>query len=75
MQRPSKTFVTCNNRRQQALPQRDLDQIRPLYEHMLSPGVNTIEVEVIAGLPRGAPKSGTGSDIEIEKTMLFVHLQ
>ena len=75
MQRPSKTFVTCNNRRQQALPQRELDQIRPLYEHTLSPGVNTIEVEVIAGLPRGAPKSGSGSDIEIEKITLFVHSQ
>ncbi|KAL9126219.1 MAG: hypothetical protein Q9217_004699 [Psora testacea] len=75
MQRPSKTFVTCNNRRQQALPQRELDQIRPLYEHVLSPGVNTIEVEVIAGLPRGAPKSGLGSDIEIEKITLFIHLQ
>ena len=75
MQRPSKTFVTCNNRRQQALPQRELDQVRPLYEHLLSPGINTVEVEVIAGLPRGAPKSCSGSDVEIEKVTLFVHLQ
>ena len=75
MQRPSKTLVTCNNRRQQPLAQRDLDQIRPIYEHVLSPGVNTIEVEVIAGLPRGAPKTGSGSDIEIEKITIFVHLQ
>ncbi|KAL9101567.1 MAG: hypothetical protein Q9163_003196 [Psora crenata] len=75
MQRPSKTFVTCNNRRQQALPQRELDQIRPLYEYVLSPGVNTIDVEVIAGLPRGAPKTDAGSDVEIEKITTFLYLQ
>jgi len=75
MHRPSKTFVTCNHHRQQALPQRDLDQMRPLYEHALTPGINTIEVEVIAGLPRGAPKTGSGPEVEIEKIALFVHYQ
>ena len=49
--------------------------MRPVYEHILSQGVNTIEVEVIAGLPRGAPKTGSGSDIEIEKITLFIHVQ
>lgn len=75
MQRPSKTIVTCNNRRQQALPQRELDQMRPLYDHVLSAGMNTIEVEVIAGQSRGASKAGSGPDIEIEKFTVFVHYQ
>lgn len=37
------------------------------------PGTNTIEVEVIAGLPRGAPKTGSGPEIELEKYIVFVH--
>ena len=74
-QRPSKTFVTCNNRRLQALPQADPDQRQPVYEHKLMPGTNTIEVEVIAGMPRGTPKAGTGPDIELEKFTVFAHYQ
>ena len=75
MQRPSKTLVTCNNRRLQGIVQQDQDQVRPVYEYTLMPGVNTLEIEVVAGLPRGAPKTGLGSDIEIEKTTVFAHLQ
>lgn len=73
MHRPSKTFVTCSNRRQQALPQETLDQSHPVYETRLQPGMNTIEVEVIAGLPRGAPKTGSGPEIELEKITVYVH--
>lgn len=38
------------------------------------PGVNRIEVEMIAGSPRGAPKTGPGQDIELEKITVFVNL-
>lgn len=75
LQRPSRTFVTCNNRRVQALAQPELDQRRPIFEHKLTPGTNIIEVEVIAGTPRGAPKTGSGPDIEIEKFIVFAHYQ
>ncbi len=67
--------MTCNNRRVQALAQQELDQRRPVFEHKLIPGTNTIELEVIAGLPRGAPKTGSGSEIEIEKFTVFAHYQ
>ena len=75
LHRPSKTFVTCNNRRVQALAQPELDQRRPIFEHKLIPGTNTIEVEVIAGMPRGAPKTGSGPEIELEKFIVFAHYQ
>ena len=75
LHRPSRSFVTCNNRRIQALAQPELDQRRPIFEHKLVPGTNTIEVEVIAGMPRGAPKTGTGPEIEIEKFIVFAHYQ
>ena len=75
LHRPSRTFVTCNNRRIQALAQPELDQRRPIFEHKLSPGTNTIEVEVIAGASRGAPKTGSGPEIEIEKVIVFAHYQ
>ena len=74
-QRPSKTFVTCNNRRLQALSQEGVDHGRPVYEHKLMPGTNTIEIEVIAGMPRGAPKIGNGPDVELEKFTVFAHYQ
>lgn len=38
------------------------------------PGVNRIEVEMIAGPPRGAPKTAPGQDIELEKITVFVNL-
>ena len=75
MQRPSKTFVTCNNRRLQALVPSDSSHQQPTYEFKLHPGTNTIEVEVIAGMPRGTPKIGNGPDIELEKITVFAHYQ
>lgn len=38
------------------------------------PGVNRIEVEMIAGPARGAPKTGPGQDVELEKMTVFVNL-
>jgi len=79
MHRPSKTVVSCStlsNPRLQPLPQRgDPDIRRPVYETRVLPGVSAIDVEVIAGPPRGAPKVGSGQEIEFEKITLLVHLQ
>ena len=52
----------------------DVDPRRPLYDVRVMPGVNRIDVEMIAGPPRGAPKVGPGQDIELEKTTIFVNL-
>ncbi|KAF6233473.1 hypothetical protein HO173_008405 [Letharia columbiana] len=76
MHRPSKTIVSCGNNRLEPTRQAgEPDPRRPVYETRLVPGVNSIEVEIIAGPPRGAPKVGSGQDIEFEKITVFVHLQ
>ncbi|KAL2058243.1 hypothetical protein ABVK25_001861 [Lepraria finkii] len=76
MHRPSKTVVSCGTTRLHQIPQTGEPDIRrPIYETRVVPGVNTIEVEVIAGPPRGAPKVGSGQEIEFEKFTVFVHLQ
>jgi len=79
MHRPSKTVVSCStlsNPRLQPLPQRgEPDMRRPVYETRVLPGVSAIDVEVIAGPPRGAPKVGSGQEIDFEKFTIFVHLQ
>lgn len=76
MLRPSKTIVSCGNNRLIQIPQTgEPDPGRPIYETRIVPGVNSIEVEVIAGPPRGAPKVGSGQEIEYEKFTVFVHLQ
>ena len=77
MHRPYKIFVTVNNNRIVPTPQRadeSSDSRKSLYEHRVLPGMNRIEVEVVAGTQRGAPKVGTGPDLEVEKTTIFVHL-
>lgn len=58
------------------MPQRpeETDPKRPLYEARVIPGVNRIEVEVVAGPPRGAHKVGSGQEIEIEKTTVFANI-
>ena len=48
---------------------------KPLYEARVTTGnISRIEVEVVAGNPRGTPKVGSGPEIEIEKITLFVNL-
>ncbi len=63
-------------RRLQPAPQppSQIDSRRPLYEAKLESGVNRIEIEMIAGPVRGAPKAGSGPDIELEKVTLFANL-
>lgn len=53
----------------------ETDPRKPLYEVRLTPGnINRIEIETVAGYARGAPKVGSGPEVEVEKIMLFVNL-
>lgn len=76
MHRPNKLIATLGNQRLNTVPRRaeEYDQRRPLYEARLSEGVNRIEIEMIAGPPRGASKTGSGQDIELEKITVFVNI-
>ncbi|KAL8947698.1 MAG: hypothetical protein Q9222_006052 [Ikaeria aurantiellina] len=76
MHRPYKVFVTVNNTRVIANPQRpeDSDPRKPLYELRVLPGMNRIEVEMVAGMPRGVPKVGSGPELEVENMTIFAHL-
>jgi chromatin structure-remodeling complex subunit RSC4 len=75
--RASKIFVTAGMQRLNPMPQpqSQADSRRPLFEMKLSPGVNRIEVEIIAGPMRGAPKVGQGHDVDQEKVTIFAFLQ
>ncbi|MCJ1387426.1 hypothetical protein MMC18_000269 [Xylographa bjoerkii] len=77
-QRQSKIFVIVNNntRLNPTPPSKmaDMDPRRPLYDVRVVPGVNRIDVEMIAGPPRGAPKVGMGQEIELEKITVFINL-
>ena len=74
--RQSKLFVSVGNSRLNPSPMKadDVDIRRPLYDTRVLPGLNRIEVEMIAGPPRGAPKVGPGQDIELEKVTVFVNI-
>ncbi|MCJ1484725.1 hypothetical protein MMC06_004898 [Schaereria dolodes] len=74
--RQSKLFVTVNMQRLNPIPQKaeEVDARKPLYEGRVLPGVNRVEVEMIAGPPRGALKVGPGQDIELEKVTVFVNV-
>lgn len=76
LHRPYKTFVTVNGNRIMPNPQmpEQSDARKSLYEHRVVPGMNRIEVEIVAGTPRGAPKIGTGPELEVEKITIFAHL-
>lgn len=58
------------------LPQKpdESDPRKPLYETRILPGVNRIEIEIVAGMTRGAPKVGSGPDLEMEKMTVFANL-
>ncbi|KZF26130.1 Bromodomain-domain-containing protein [Xylona heveae TC161] len=74
--RPSKVFVTVNYQRLNPVPHASgtTDTKRPWYEAKLVPGINRIEVEIIAGPTRGIPKPSTAQDIELEKITVFANL-
>lgn len=77
VERPSRLFVTAGHQRLNPIPQRpeESDFRRPVYEARIIPGVNRIEVEIVAGAPRGTPKTGSGNDIEVEKITVFANVQ
>lgn len=75
--RQHKLFVTTNNIRSQArptIPGQPIDNAHPLFEIRLVPGVNRVEVELIAALPKGE-KGVNGQDAELEKITVFINLQ
>ncbi|KAI4242310.1 MAG: hypothetical protein LQ352_007260 [Teloschistes flavicans] len=76
LHRPYRVFVTVNNSRIVANPQPagESDPRKPLYEHRVVPGMNRIEVEIVAGVPRGVPKVGVGPELEVEKVTVYAHL-
>ena len=77
LERQHKLFVTSGNQRLHAMPTipgHSVDPRHPLFEARLLPGVNKIDVELVAALPKGAPKPLSGSDYELEKITVFANL-
>lgn len=77
LQRQHKLFVTSGSQRLHAvplIPGHAVDPTNPLFEARLLPGVNRIEIELIAALPKGAPKGPSGQDMELEKVTVFANL-
>ena len=75
LERQHKVFVTCGSRLH-ALPViqgQPIDHRNSVYDARLHPGVNRIEVEIIAALPKGT-KPINGLDYEIEKITIFANL-
>lgn len=74
--RPSKLCVTAGMQRLEAAPQRaeEYDAAKPIYEVRLMEGVNRVEIEMVAGPPRGAPKNGSGQGIDKEKFSAFINV-
>lgn len=77
MERQHKLFVTSGPHRLQAMPSipgQRVDDRHPLFEARLLPGVNRIDIEMIAALPKGEPKPAHGFDMEMEKITIFAHV-
>ena len=74
--RQYKLLVSVANARISPTPVKpeDTNPRRPIYDIRVLPGMNRVEVEMIAGTQRGAPKVGPGQDIEFEKVTIFVNL-
>jgi hypothetical protein len=76
LDRQYKLFVTSGVTRLHAtpVPGHQNDSRRPVFDARLLPGINRIEIELIAALPKGATKSANGSDVEMEKITVFANL-
>lgn len=75
--RQHRIFVTSGTQRLFALPNipgHPVDQRQPLFDARLLPGVNRIEIEIVANLPKGAPKPANGQDMVKEKITIFANL-
>lgn len=75
LERQYKLFVTSGNRlhAMPTIPGHAVDQRHPLFEARLLPGVNRIEIELIAALPKG-DKLVNGQDFDLEKITVFANL-
>lgn len=76
--RQHKLFLTVNGSRLQAVPKIHggvIDRESQTFVARLLPGVNRIELEVIAALPKGIAKDINGSDFELERISIFANLQ
>lgn len=77
LERQHKLFITLNNQRLHAMPLipgHPLDPRHPLFEGRLLPGVNRLEIELIASLPKGVTKPANGPDTDLEKITVFANL-
>lgn len=77
LDRQHKLFVTSGTQRLHAMPLipgHPVDHRHPLFEARLLPGVNRIDIELIAALPKGAAKPASGQEIELEKITVFANL-
>ncbi|RFU28365.1 hypothetical protein B7463_g7962, partial [Scytalidium lignicola] len=77
LDRQHKLFVTSGIQRLHAMPTipgHPVDPRHPLFEARLLPGVNRIEIELIAALPKGSSKPANGQDVELEKITVFANL-
>ncbi|CAG8956866.1 hypothetical protein HYFRA_00012321 [Hymenoscyphus fraxineus] len=76
LQRYHKLFATSGAQRLHnisAIPGQQPDPQHPLFEARLVPGVNRIEIELIAALPKGT-KGPNGQEAELEKISIFANL-
>lgn len=73
LQRHHKIFATAGISRlhNMRIPH---DPQHPIFETRLNPGVNRIEIELIAALSSDAPKGPNGQDVEMEKITIFANL-
>ncbi|RKF72737.1 Protein polybromo-1 [Golovinomyces cichoracearum] len=74
MQRQHKLFVTAGSTRLHAMPTipgHPVEPKSPLFEARLHPGVNRIEIEIVAAFPINVI---TASEVEMEKFCIFVNL-
>jgi hypothetical protein len=75
--RQHRIFVTSGTQRLFALPiipNHPIDQRHPLFDARLLPGVNRIEIEIVANLPKNSPKPANGPDMVKEKMTIFANL-
>lgn len=76
LNRQHKLFVTVNGQRLHAITnvQGGVINREQIFNVRLTHGVNRIEVELIAALPKSAVKTANGPDFELEKVSIYANL-
>jgi hypothetical protein len=77
LDRQYRLFVTSGTHRLHAMPTipgHPVDSRNPLFEARLSKGINRIEIELIASVPKGSTKATNGQEAELEKITVFANL-